>query len=54
VIGTGPQLLLDDFLIDRVDGLRWRVQALQRLPQPVLDSRTFGTTQLYLTILHDQ
>jgi len=54
VVGTGPQLFLDDYLIARLDGLVRRVEAPERLPQPVLDSKTFGTTQPYLTVLRDQ
>ena len=50
-IGLGPQLFLDDYLIDRLDGLTRRVQQPQRLARPVLDSKTFGTTQPYLTVL---
>ncbi|HWG42342.1 MAG TPA: hypothetical protein VN688_06100 [Gemmataceae bacterium] len=52
-IGLGPQLFLDDYLIDRLDGLTRRVQSPQRLEKPVLDSKTFGTTQPYLTVLPD-
>jgi hypothetical protein len=50
-VGAGPQLFLDDYLIDRLDGLVRRVESPERLPRPVLDSKTFGTTQPYLTIL---
>src|SRR5689334_24960632 len=53
-LGTGPQLFLDDYLIDRLDGLVRRVQAPERLPEPVLDSKTFGTTQPYPTGLRDE
>jgi hypothetical protein len=53
-IGPGPQLFLDDYLIDRLQGLSRRVEAPQRLPTPVLDSKTFGTTQPYLTVLRDE
>ncbi len=50
-IGTGPQLFLDDYLIDRLDGLIRRVQTPRRHGPPVLDSKTFGTSQPYLTVL---
>ncbi|HEY1380207.1 MAG TPA: hypothetical protein VGF55_25620 [Gemmataceae bacterium] len=53
-IGTGPQLFLDDFVIDGLDSLARRVQHPERLPSPVLDSKTFGTTQPYLTVLPDR
>src|SRR4051794_17745412 len=53
-VGTGPQLFLDDYLIARLDGLVRRVEAPERLPGPVLDSKTFGTTQPYLTVLRDE
>jgi hypothetical protein len=52
-IGLGPQLFLDDFLIDRLDGLTRQVQTPRRLEKPVLDNKTFGTTQPYLTVLPD-
>src|SRR5262245_46268444 len=50
-IGPGPQLFLDDYLIDRLDGLVRRVQQPRRLTAPVLDSKTFGTSQPYVTVL---
>lgn len=53
-LGVGPQLFLDDYLVDRRDGLVRAVQHPERFPQPVLDSKTFGTTQPYLTVLRDQ
>jgi hypothetical protein len=53
-IGTGPQLFLDDYLVDRLAGLARRVEPPERLPRPVLDSPTFGTTQPYLTVLRDE
>ena len=52
-IGSGPQLFLDDYLIDHLDGLTRRVQSPERLDKPVLDSKSFGTTQPYLTVLPD-
>jgi hypothetical protein len=52
-ISTGPHLFLDDYLIDHLDGLTRRVVPPERLPKPVLDSATFGTTQPYLTVLRD-
>src|SRR5262245_52296326 len=52
-VGPGPQLLLDDFLIDRLDGLVRAVEAPARLDRPALDSKTFGTTQPYLSVLRD-
>src|SRR3954469_1233408 len=36
-IGFGPQLFLDDYLIERLEGLEWRVQPPERLERPVLD-----------------
>ncbi len=50
-IGDCPQLFLDDFLIERRDGLKREVQSPQRHGPPILDSKTFGTTQPYLTVL---
>src|SRR5262249_31614118 len=52
-IGLGPQLVPDDFFIEQLDGLKLQVQSPQRLPKHVLDSKTFGTTQPYLTVLRD-
>jgi hypothetical protein len=52
-VGLGPQLFLDDYLIDRLEGLARRVEQPRRLDRPVLDSKTFGTTQPYLTALRD-
>ncbi len=52
-VGLGPQLLLDDFLVDRLDGLVRKVEPPSRLDRPVLDSKTFGTTQPYLSVLRD-
>src|SRR3954462_9170590 len=53
-IGLGPQLFLDDYLIESMDGLRRVVQTPARLSKPVLDSKTFGTTQPYMTVLRDK
>jgi hypothetical protein len=53
-VGNGPQLFLDDYLVDRLDGLVRRVEPPERLPGPVLDNKTFGTTQPYLTVLRDE
>src|SRR5689334_2456498 len=52
-IASGPQLFLDDFLVERMEGLRREVQSPQRLDHPVLDSKTFGTTQPYASVLRD-
>src|SRR5262245_42252517 len=52
-IGLGPQLFLDDYVIERLENLVRRVQPPARLEKPVLDSKTFGTTQPYLTVLQD-
>ena len=53
-IGLGPQLFLDDHLIDRLEGLERRAEPPERLGHPVLDSKTFGCTQPYVTVTHDQ
>jgi hypothetical protein len=52
-IGLGPQLFLDDYLIESMDGLKRVVRSPEPLPKPVLDSKTFGTTQPYMTVLRD-
>lgn len=53
-VGHDPQLFLDDFLVAEMRGLARQVQQPQRLPQPVLASATFGTTQPYLSVLYDR
>jgi hypothetical protein len=53
-IGVGPQLFLDDHLIDRLEGLERRSEPPERLDVPVLDSKTFGCTQPYVTVIHDR
>jgi hypothetical protein len=52
-LGSGPQLFLDDCIIDKREGLKREVQQPQRHGQPVLDSKNFGVTQPYLTVLRD-
>ncbi|MGI8965043.1 MAG: hypothetical protein ACR2H1_03025 [Limisphaerales bacterium] len=52
-IGDGPQLFLDDYLIERMENLKREVQSPQRHGPPILDSKTFGVTQPYLTVLRD-
>src|SRR5207249_7609132 len=52
-IDAGPQLFLDEYVVERIDGLKRQVQQPRRLDQPVLDSKTFGTTQPYLTVLYE-
>ena len=53
-IGVGPQLFLDDYLIDRLEGLERRAESPERLEGPVLDSKTFGCTQPYVSVTHDR
>ena len=53
-IGVGPQLFLDDHLIDRLEGLERRAEPPERLEGPVLDSKTFGCTQPYVTVTRDR
>lgn len=49
----GPHLFLDDFLVEREEGLSREVRPPARLPEPVLSSARFGTTQPYLGLLRD-
>lgn len=51
--GPGPHLFLDNHLIEHMQGLRREVLPPERLPNPVLDQATFGTTQNHLTVLPD-
>jgi hypothetical protein len=53
-IGHEPQLFLDDFLIERIEGIERRTESPERLGAPVLDSATFGCTQPYLTVARDE
>ncbi len=48
-----PQLFLDDFLIDRLEGLERRPEPPERSETPVLDSARFGCTQPYVTVLRE-
>ncbi len=52
-LDPGPQLFLDDHLVDRLDGLERRAEPPERLEQPVLDSTTFGCTQPYVSVIRD-
>ncbi|MBN1343810.1 MAG: hypothetical protein JXQ73_14095 [Phycisphaerae bacterium] len=52
-VGTDPQLLLDDYVVDRVQGLTRTVHPPARMEQPILDSEHFGTFQPYLSVLYD-
>src|SRR5436309_3239606 len=54
VIGAGPHLLLDDHLLDKMEGVRREMRSPERLDKPVLDSQTFGTSQPYLSVVYDQ
>src|SRR5262245_55118221 len=53
-LGPGPQLFLDDHLVDRFEGLERHVEPPERLEQPVLDSPMFGCTQPYVTVIRDE
>jgi hypothetical protein len=53
-IGSAPQLFLDDFVIDRLEGLERRAEPPERLEKPVLDGATFGCTQPYVTVVKDR
>gem|GEM_PF-5690566 len=52
-IGVGPQLFLDDRLVERLESPERRAETPEPLESPVLDSKTFGCTQPYLTVAHD-
>jgi len=52
-IGSEPQLFLDDYVVDRMEGLKRKVHHPTRLPEPILDSRRFKTFQPYLSVLYD-
>jgi hypothetical protein len=52
-LGAGPHLLVDDHFIERREGLEREVQQPRKVPEPVLTSARFGTTQPYLSVLRD-
>lgn len=52
-IGFEPQLLLDDYLIDTMNGLNRVMRPPSRLASPVLDNKTFGTTQPFMSVIRD-
>ena len=52
-LGSGPQLFLDDYMIEKREGLKREVRPPLRHGPPVLDSKTFGVTQPYFTVLRD-
>jgi len=52
-ISRGPHLFIDDYLIAETHNLSRKIQPLQRLAQPVLDSERFGTTQPYVSVTRD-
>ena len=50
-LDPGPHLFLDDDLVDRLEGLERRAEPLQRRERPVLDRKSFGRTQPYVTVI---
>jgi hypothetical protein len=52
-LGVGPHLFVDDYLIERSEGLEREVQRPEKHPEPVLTSSRFGTTQPYLSVLRE-
>jgi len=56
VLGPGPHLFLDEFLIESSSNLTRRVNAPQRdpaIPNPLVTGKEDGCFQPYLTVLHD-
>jgi len=51
--GSGPHLLLDDFLIAHSEGVTRVTQTPRKADRPVLSSARFGVTQPYLAVLRD-
>jgi hypothetical protein len=49
----GPYLFLDEQWIARSSGLTRKVQQPIKYPQPVLDNKTFGVTQPFVTVLRE-
>lgn len=52
-IGTDPQLFLDDYCIESMDGLTREMRHPRRVSEPVLDRERFGTTTPYVSVVHD-
>jgi hypothetical protein len=50
---TGPYLFVGEEWIARSSGLTRRVHQPTKLPQPVLDNKSFGVTQPFVTVLRD-
>jgi len=53
-IGAGPQLFLDDYFVEQMEGLKREVRPPRRHGPPILDSKNFGTWQPYTTVLRDE
>ena len=53
VVGTEPQLFLDDHIIARKDGLARVFHAPKRRSEPVLDFPRFETTQHHTSVIYD-
>ena len=53
-LDPGPHLFLDDHLVDRLEGLERRAEPIQRRERPVLDRKSFGCTQPYVTVIRDR
>ncbi len=49
----GPYLFVDEQWIAKSSGLTRRVHRPSKVPQPVLDNKTFGVTQPFVTVLRD-
>lgn len=53
-LAPGPHLLLDDFLIEKSEGVTRAIQSATRdLPGPVVTSREDGNFQPYVTVVRD-
>ncbi len=53
-IGLNPQLFMDDYVVDRMEGLARKVHSPVKLSRPVLDNQQFGTNQPFLSVLFDK
>jgi len=55
-LGPGPQLFIDDFLIDTTAGLKRRVNCPLRdpkIPNPIITGKEDGNFQPYMTVVRD-
>jgi hypothetical protein len=53
LLGSGPHLFLDDYLVLHQEGLARTTHHPCRLPQPIITSKEFGVWQPFVTVVRD-